>query len=465
VEQPIVSTSAVTSPTPATTAAAPVSESQPSSSTTTAVPSSVASIPVQTTSAQAIAQPSTTTSASTQSTASEIKPSTPEQPQLADDEGTITGIDTVELDDPQGNWLYKRLWWERSEAKYEKLRKEVATVVESRGQFYDKRANAEKNIFDFVYQQIGFERGELEELISRLTVRMNKLREKEGSLDEKEREFYAQLQTEKQSLDTLTKNVAAINALENSVDDILQKLMEQIGRVREYEQDAWQNFKEIARTLDDRKAKELFYKIDAIWRNVTSLKEYIQTRLSTHFDQLLTKAGQEADLLKKGLQELKDKGLDLQKQEEHIEQYYLDKEAARIRALESPQEELGQEEEPGFIHAYIINPLLTVWNGIIALITWPYYALVGYPESEEDQDQQEQEIAKSTSSAQVKSSSETVAVVPSAPSSLPTEQVTQPQTTSPASAPITPSEPTTNESISVQETPTITSQEPAMNQP
>ena len=83
-------------------------------------------------------------------------------------------------------------------------------------------------------------------------------------------------------MEALKANVNTINALENSIDDVLAKLMETINRVREYEQEAWQNFKDIARLLDDRKAKEMFYKIDATWRNVTSLKEYIQTRTLYH---------------------------------------------------------------------------------------------------------------------------------------------------------------------------------------
>lgn len=309
---------------------------------------------------------------------------TPQEEALGDD-ASIIGIDTVELQDAQGNWLFKRLWWERAEDKYEKIRKQVASIMESRGQFFDKRNNAEKNIFDKVYQEIGFERGELDELINRLIDRMNKLREREGTLDEREREFYAQLQAEKKSLDTIKTNVNAINVLENSIDEVVAKLMETINRVREYEQEAWQNFKDIARVLDDRKAKEMFYKIDAIWRNVTSLKDYIQTRLSAHFDQLLAKAQEETDRVAKSIQELKEKGLDLQKQEEAILQYDREKETARIRAIEDErrraqeEKEEAEKEEEGFFTSY-------VWNPIKSIITWPYYAIFGQSEEDEDEE-------------------------------------------------------------------------------
>ncbi len=300
------------------------------------------------------------------------------------EQANIIGIDTVELQEGQGNWLFKRMWWERSEDKYEKIRKTVATIMEARNQFFEKRTTAEKNIFDNIHVQTGFERGELEDLVNRLMDRMNKLRENEPTLDEKEREFYAQLQTEKKALEALKANVNTINALENSIDDVLAKLMETINRVREYEQEAWQNFKDIARLLDDRKAKEMFYKIDATWRNVTSLKEYIQTRLSAHFDQLIAKSKEEADRVAKNLKDLKEKGFNLQKQEEAIIQYDREKEIAKIRAQEKERleaEEAAKEEEKeeeGFFTAYI-------WNPIKAVVTWPYYAIFGESEQEEEE--------------------------------------------------------------------------------
>lgn len=349
---------------------------------------------------------------------------TPQEEALGE-EANIIGIDTVELQDAQGNWLFKRLWWERAEDKYEKIRKQVASIMESRGQFFEKRTDAEKDIFDKLYQEIGFERGELDELINRLIDRMNRLREREGTLDEKEREFYAQLQAEKKSLDVIKANVNTIYALEGSIDEVVSRLMETINKVRQYEQDAWQNFKDIARVLDDRKAKEMFYKIDAIWRNVTSLKEYIETRLSSHFDQLLAKSTQETNRVAQSLAELKEKGLDLQKQEEAILQYERDKEAARIKAIETARrqaEEAAKEEEKaeeGFFTSYI-------WNPIKAVITWPYYAIFGESE-EEDSEENETTPARKTQESSAKSGKESAPVAEQKKQSLPESQNSQEQ--------------------------------------
>src|SRR5438105_2755246 len=42
------------------------------------------------------------------------------------------GIDTVSLEDPQGNWLFKKIWWERAETLYGKIREAVTSIWESR---------------------------------------------------------------------------------------------------------------------------------------------------------------------------------------------------------------------------------------------------------------------------------------------------------------------------------------------
>ena len=47
-------------------------------------------------------------------------PISPEQPEQ--DEIEIKGIDTVDINEPKGNWLYKRIWWEKAERTYEKIK-------------------------------------------------------------------------------------------------------------------------------------------------------------------------------------------------------------------------------------------------------------------------------------------------------------------------------------------------------
>src|ERR1700733_9711008 len=70
------------------------------------------------------------------------------------------GIDTVSLEDPQGNWLFKRIWWERAEERYEKIRLLVDAIWESRTIFFIKRNELDRNVLDPFYLNIGVSQGE-----------------------------------------------------------------------------------------------------------------------------------------------------------------------------------------------------------------------------------------------------------------------------------------------------------------
>ncbi len=89
-----------------------------------------------------------------------------EEKELGEDE--VMGIDTVDIADPQGNWLYKRVWWERAEAKFEKIREAVNKVLEVRSGFFAKRAELDKNVLDTLYIKIDISQGELQEILKEL---------------------------------------------------------------------------------------------------------------------------------------------------------------------------------------------------------------------------------------------------------------------------------------------------------
>ena len=87
------------------------------------------------------------------------------------------------MQEGQGNWLFKRMWWERSEDKYEKIRKPLLLLWKRVINSLKNGPPQRKISFDNIHVQTGFERGELEDLVNRLMDRMNKLRENEPTLD------------------------------------------------------------------------------------------------------------------------------------------------------------------------------------------------------------------------------------------------------------------------------------------
>ncbi|MGB8366923.1 MAG: hypothetical protein WCD44_01050 [Candidatus Babeliales bacterium] len=271
-----------------------------------------------------------------------------------------TGIDTIDIDEPQGNWLFKRMWWEHAEERYEKIRDLVQKIWESRMSFFIKRNELDKMILDPFYISIGLGQGELQEILSELVDRIEKERQEEGVLNQAERLLLDQLQAEKQTLEQTKSDVELINQLNQEVDQALNRLMEQINRVRAYEQESWEYFKDIARVLNDKKARELFFKIDTALQNVKSVDIYLQQDFSQHFNQLLQKINVQINKVVDTMQKLKEKGIDFKKQ-------------INVTEEELPSQEKMEEEEEEEAKSWGKR----VWDNIVAVIRWPYDKLFG----------------------------------------------------------------------------------------
>lgn len=271
-----------------------------------------------------------------------------------------TGIDTIDIDEPQGNWLFKRMWWEHAEERYERIRDLVQKIWESRMSFFIKRNELDKMILDPFYISIGLGQGELQEILSELVDRIEKERQEEGVLSQSERSLLNQLQAEKQTLEQTKRDVELINQLNQEVDQALNRLMEQINKVRAYEQESWEYFKDIARVLNDKKARELFFKIDTALQNVKSVDAYLQQDFSQHFNQLLQKINVQVNKVVDTMQKLKEKGIDFKKQ-------------VNVTEEELPSQEEMEEEEEEEAKSWGKR----VWDNIVAVIRWPYDKLFG----------------------------------------------------------------------------------------
>lgn len=293
--------------------------------------------------------------------APEAEPEEEAQPQPALGPDEIMGIDTVDLEDPQGNWLYKRVWWERAEAKYEKIRAAVTSVLEVRTRFFAKRAELDKNVLDPFYVKTGFSQGELKEKLAERIAQLEQEIQTKSSAELLER-----LEDAKQTLQDLRKEVDIVLNYDHEIEQAILMLVEQSNKMRNYEQQAWQDFKNIARVLDDKKARELFYKVDGAWRNIQDLKQYVESNFSSGFDQLVERLIKQVEKVDAAMQQLKEKGIELKKVE---------------------QEEIEIEEvpQPGIFSRFIIIPIKTVLRAIWDIITWPIRKLTGWGSSKTEE--------------------------------------------------------------------------------
>ncbi len=93
--------------------------------------------------------------------------------------GEMISIDTIDLDQPEGNWLNKRIWWERAKDKYKECRDVLRGNFSSRMIFLEKRAEIEKTILD-PFIEVRLEQSEIRDILMNLIEDIEREREESG---------------------------------------------------------------------------------------------------------------------------------------------------------------------------------------------------------------------------------------------------------------------------------------------
>jgi len=291
-----------------------------------------------------------------------------------EEEKAIEGLDTVSVKEPEGNWLLKRIWWEKAKKKYAKIKRFASKIADLQLGFIEKRNNINRDVFDPFYVTVGLDQGQLTEVISSLMEKLKELREKEGSLDKKERVFFETLKSEEKTLKQLKLDVASIRNLNAAIDDDIKKLVTQINRSRRYEEEALQIFFDIAKVLNHKKARELYYQMASLWRNIKSIDGYIRGKFSRHFDTVIENAKTQVERIKGIAADFKNKGLDLKKQ---FAAYGQDSDGTQQPAIAKDKEDelrddQGQDDQIEESEQDD-EPQQVGWLGYIwSVITWPF---------------------------------------------------------------------------------------------
>lgn len=289
-----------------------------------------------------------------------LPPEPAEEPMVEDLEAVEPqGIDTVDINEPEGNWLFKRIWWEKSKDLFGKIRDYVDKIVESRMHFFEERVKLDRDQIDPFYVKIGLDQGALMYQVDHLHVELQKKREREGMLEGEDLKFYNVLTENKVTLDQLHEAVLDIQRVDSSLDQSLQILMEQVNLARAYEGEAWQLLNQIAEELSDKKAREDYYAIATIWRNVKEIGAYITGPFAQHFVHLAESTVQRIKQIEDSLELLKEKGVEISKQEEQFHQPCELEDDGDI-------EEEEEEEEP----AAPVGLFAWVWQTVTGWFTW-----------------------------------------------------------------------------------------------
>ncbi len=284
---------------------------------------------------------------------------------VEDSLGEPEGIHTVDINEPEGNWLFKRIWWEKSKDLFGKIREYVDKIVESRMHFFEERVKLDRGYLDPFYVEVGLDQGGLTEMANHLIGLLKMDRADTGMLPAHELEQYNLLLEEKAKVEQLRMAVADVQKLSVSLDDALKNLMDQINRTRAYERQAWQLLNEIAQELSDKKAREHYYEIATLWRNVKDIGNYIVGPFSAHFIELGTTLVERTKEIRATMATFKEKGIELQKKVE------AERESACKKNEDDEEDEELYVPKVGWIawiRQILIAPFQFIWRTISKLL-------------------------------------------------------------------------------------------------
>jgi hypothetical protein len=284
-------------------------------------------------------------------------------------------IDTVGLAVPRGNWYFKKTWLDRAEQQCNKIITAVEEINELRLLFFVKRTELDKKVLMPFFVDIGFSQGELLGTLSLLLEHLERERAKDGMLDDQERTLLESVKKNRDLLEQLRRDTQAISVQENAANELLEQVMDKNNLVVKYAREARAHKREIGHILDDKKARELYYKIDADWRNIKNIHRYLEHDLQRYFDQLITDMQGQVERIKGALQELKEKGIDLKYAVEQHEEHHTLEAEERAPHEQAP---VAKKQAPKGIMAIMSSFFSKVISWVTHVLLWLPRTLWGF---------------------------------------------------------------------------------------
>lgn len=291
------------------------------------------------------------------------------------EEEIIRDIDTMDIEQPEGNWLQKRYWWEQSKETYKKVRELFEQIFKARMDFLEKRSNIEKTVFDPFMREIGIEQEELRETIDSLLDLLEDECPRE-SLGKEEIDFINKVFAAKNELEQLKSDIDTINNIDAAIEAALATLSNKINEASAFERSAWDEFDAVARELSDTRARERYHFILNIYDNLKALQAYLQNEFTTYFDTIVQSAKDKTERFKETVKKLKDQGIDLKVEASKLEEVD-EEEEARLAAEKAAQEEAAKRAKAA-AEAAKVGFFGKMFAGILGALKWLWNALFGW---------------------------------------------------------------------------------------
>ncbi len=223
-------------------------------------------------------------------------------------------LNTADIQDStSGNWLEKRIWFERAERSFDEIRDVVSSIADIRIQFSNE-VNAVGQKIDTFFETVDFTKNQLEDTFKGILSSLETEQKLTGDLSEAERTLQETIKKELTTIEQIGKDIKVIGDVDNKIDQTLMQAFKTIDECREYETKSWETFKAIGKELDDKNARNLYYQMNNFKQNIEQKSTYLKTTLLPYLHNVLVgKIDTNIAKINKTIDELKTKGIDIQK--------------------------------------------------------------------------------------------------------------------------------------------------------
>jgi len=256
------------------------------------------------------------------------------------------GIDTLEQDG--GNWLLKRQALEKTIDAIEKIKDVFTKTLETRVDYLVKRNKTDRS-FDTFANAIGFELGDLNQLLATLVKQLKAERVTEGDLSEEERTVLQEVEDKIVELKSLKSTIKSITEMDASLDETLMQLEKEITTSNSYQTRAWRNFQTIKKVLSDEKAEELYLQTESLLKNMQEILKYLNGDLLHYFDGLIDTLKQNMSDTQEKIKALETKGVNLQDEVKKIKK--AEKLARKGKRLKKEDAQKTEQEKSADVKA------------------------------------------------------------------------------------------------------------------
>jgi hypothetical protein len=270
-------------------------------------------------------------------------------------------LNTLGSDD-SGNWVLKRVWWEKAEKAFGKAMAYNSQISEQQMDYFGARNDIDKQL-DEEKRRLSLSIGDISKTVSYLLGMVDD-NEKLAEIDEyQEKTFKGTVLESREKLVLLQTNIALIQKLDADMDSVVAKVIDQTYKCNDYESKAWADFKQIGRVLNDEKAKELYYQVRNYRKNIKSVLEYLQQDLKISFDSLTNQAKKKIKEVQATVNELHDAGVNLA-----YEFKSMNEGVGETQDLDDEEDEPApKKKKVSGIWGIVLSSLKAIWNVILWL--------------------------------------------------------------------------------------------------